>query len=613
MLYLIIIFLIILLGIFISFKHRLNLYQINKSVAWRDLLNIPKRFFYDVHDVVKREQQSANMHMLLAGGTVISIALLVPAVLFKKISFIGIIGTLVILAGVLVLTKRRDGKFKSLRSAGSFLKLPLMFGLFATSLLLLFLAVFFDINAFFHFLIFVIAVITSSFIAFGGFLYNPLKHIFSGSLNLAFHPRPARFSQNDTAIQPIATNDSERLGVRSIQDFSWQQRLNIDACIECGRCQDICPAFAAGQPLNPKKFIQDLYHSLLAVNNTSKNETYSGVDHPNLNWQSDNSENIVGGFIAADTLWSCTTCRACVYECPMMLEHVDAVIDLRRYQNMALGALPENSAKILTSLRDTGTLSNHNLNTRANWATEFNLDFMQEGINYDVLLWIGEAGFELHNQKTLRQLVAIIKQQGLSIGILEEERDCGDVARRLGDEALFHQLEDKNTNELKRYSFTTLLTCDPHVYHLFSREYNNLDIKVEHHIEFLARILKDQTLDKLDMKNVTYHDPCYLGRYNDIIDAPRNLLKKMGIKIDEMQRSAYRSRCCGYGGGAVFSDIKGETRIADMRMDDAKQIGAKTMLVACPNCKTMLDAVVDQDIEVMDIVQLISKGQNATN
>ena len=611
--YLTLIFLVFIVGIIVSFRRRLAIYKIEQNITWSNLKYIPKRFFVDVHNVVDRERQSSIMHILIAGGSALIILTLLVSLLVDSFIWVGFVGSLMILVGVVFLKKRRVNQLKNQRSAGDFLSLPSMFIVFSASMFLLFFMQIQSYDSISTIIVLILALLSSYFIAFSGKLNKPLKHIFSGSLNLAFHPRAKRFANNDTALKTIATNQADVLGVDTVDDFLWQQKLNFDACIECGRCQTMCPAFEAGQPLNPKKLIQDLLQATYLSANVTDSANYAGLNHPNLNWQTNNSKHIIGGFLSADTLWSCTTCRACVYECPMMVEHIDAIIDLRRHQTMALGKLPASSAKVLASLRDTKTLSNHSIYARANWAAEFELDTIQPGNFYDILLWIGEAGFELHNHKTLRQFVSIVKQQGISIAILEQEYDCGDTARRLGDEALFQSLSAANTNIINQFQFGTLVTCDPHVYHVFKQEYTNLKANVQHHTEFLNQLFENKKLAKLDIKNITYHDPCYLGRYNDVIQVPRNLLKKVGVNIEEMPRSKYRSRCCGYGGGAGFSDIAAKTRIADMRIADVQEVQATTVITACPNCKTMLDGVIDSNVEVLDIVELLSRSQEAAH
>ncbi|MEI8610220.1 (Fe-S)-binding protein [Enterovibrio sp. Hal110] len=228
----------------------------------------------------------------------------------------------------------------------------------------------------------------------------------------------------------------------------------------------------------------------------------------------------------------------------------------------------------------------------------------------DVLLWAGDGAFDLAYQRTLRAVVALLRQAKVNFAILgNEELDSGDLARRLGDEATFQRLANANVNTLNKYSFETIVTPDPHAFHVLKNEYGDFggDYQVMHHTEFLAELVKTNklTLTEAKTQDVTYHDPCYLGRYNGGYDAPRYLLTAMGFTLNEMERSGFRSRCCGGGGGAPITDIPGEHRIADMRMDDARETGADLVAVACPQCAVMLEGVVMPRPEVKDVAVML--------
>lgn len=296
----------------------------------------------------------------------------------------------------------------------------------------------------------------------------------------------------------------------------------------------------------------------------------------------------------------------------MMIEHVDAIVDMRRFVALERGGLPEKSREALDELRNTDTVSASALADRANWSVDLELPIATAGQPCEVLLWSGEAGFELRNQKTLRLVAQLLKKAGLEVAVLgEHELDTGDLARRLGDELLFQSLAERNINYLNTLSFQRIVTIDPHAFHVLSQEYPAFggSYVVRHHTQLLAELVESGRLvveKPLNLGVVTYHDPCYLGRYNGEFGAPRALIEAVGVQCAEMERSANNSRCCGWGGGSAFSDIPGERRIPDMRMQDIHAVAAKTVAVACPNCMTMLDGVVQDQTRVVDIVELVA-------
>ncbi|KEZ74911.1 (Fe-S)-binding protein, partial [Pseudomonas syringae pv. syringae FF5] len=257
---------------------------------------------------------------------------------------------------------------------------------------------------------------------------------------------------------------------------------------------------------------------------------------------------IVNGLVDAETLWSCTTCRACVEECPMMIEHVDAIVDMRRHLTLEKGATPNKGAEVLDNLIATDNPGGFAPGGRMNWAADLNLTLLSEKKTVDVLFWVGDGAFDMRNQRTLRAFVKVLKAAGVDFAVLGlEERDSGDVARRLGDEATFQTLARRNIQTLSQYSFQRIVTCDPHSFHVLKNEYGAFggDYQVQHHSTFMAELVRNGalTLGQHKGASVTYHDPCYLGRYNGEYEAPREVLRALGIEIREMQRSGFRSRC----------------------------------------------------------------------
>jgi Fe-S oxidoreductase len=228
----------------------------------------------------------------------------------------------------------------------------------------------------------------------------------------------------------------------------------------------------------------------------------------------------------------------------------------------------------------------------------------------DVLLWVGEGGFDLRNQRTLRALVKLLRAAEVDFAVLGgEELDCGELARRLGDEARFQDLARRNIAVLEGYDFERIVTSDPHVLHTLKEEYPAFGghYLVEHHTSFLARLIRDGRIEprSAGRRSVTYHDPCYLGRYQGEFDAPREILNAIGVDLTEMARSRQRSSCCGWGGGAAFADVAGKRRVPDVRMDHVRATRADAVAVACPNCAVMLEGVVQPRPDVADVAELL--------
>jgi Fe-S oxidoreductase len=578
----------------------------------RGLAALPKRYLVDVHAVVLRDPQgpresraggsaTARMHVLTAGGLVLAtpLALLqslsrlrgpwLPMLLLAALAAMG--------CGVVLLWLRRWPRPRPTRlSGGGFDRLPFALSAFVA---------FFALSSCADLAIgpairwdalpgLALAALGAWACAeiFSGLSWGPMRHALAGVLHLVFHPRPARFDEQriDAALQPIAL-DSPRLGVHCAVDFRWNQLLGFDACVQCGRCEAACPAYAAGLPLNPKQLIRDL-----AASPTDRALIGDGAP------------------VEANTLWACTTCRACVYECPMMIEHVDAVIDLRRFQTLELGATPGKAVQALQELRATDTVCGRSTSSRLDWAADLKLRQLVAGASCDVLLWLGEAAFDLRGQRTLRSLVQLLQRAAVDFAVLgADELDCGDLARRLGDEATFAELARRNVATLASRRFARILTADPHVLHALRNEYPAFGGRYEvwHHSAFLLELVQSgrlpigaRTMDSA----LTFHDPCYLGRYNGDIESPRRLLQAIGIVPVEMERSGMRSSCCGWGGGAAFTDVPGKRRIPDVRIDQVREVGAQVVAVACPNCAVMLEGVVAPRPAVLDLAELVQRA-----
>ncbi|WP_339411789.1 dimethylglycine demethylation protein DgcB [Pseudomonas sp. EA_35y_Pfl2_R5] len=588
------------------------------------LLAMPRRYMVDLHHVVARDKYIANTHVATAGGFVLAAVLAVLVHGFglqnRILGYALLFATALMFVGALFVAKRRLDPPSRL-SKGPWMRLPKSLLMFAASFFIATLPVAGILPEGFGGWILALLLTVGvawgvSELFFGMTWGGPMKHAFAGALHLAWHRRSERFGGGrSTGLKALDLNNPQApLGVEKPADFTWNQLLGFDACVQCGKCEAACPAFAAGQPLNPKKLIQDMVVGLAGGTDANfagspypgkpVGEHSGGPHHPivNLNGKA---------LVDAETLWSCTTCRACVEECPMMIEHVDAIVDMRRHLTLEKGATPNKGAEVLDNLIATDNPGGFAPGGRLNWAADLNLPLLSDKQSVDVLFWVGDGAFDMRNQRTLRAFVKVLKAANVDFAVLGlEERDSGDVARRLGDEATFQLLAKRNIATLAKYQFNTIVSCDPHSFHVLKNEYGELGgrYQVLHHSTYMDELIGAQKLNLGQHKggSVTYHDPCYLGRYNGEYEAPRNVLNAIGIEVKEMQRSGFRSRCCGGGGGAPITDIPGKQRIPDMRMVDIKETGAELVAVGCPQCTAMLEGVVGQRPEVKDIAELVA-------
>jgi Fe-S oxidoreductase len=606
----------------LGLARRVKLWRRGKSSAfsWFQLLTIPKRYFVDLHHVVAREPFIARTHVATAGGAVAAIALVGLnygfALYSNLINWIIVLAATIMLIGVFFVWLRRRNAPSRL-SKGAWSRLPYTLLAFALGAFLCFL----PINAIagsIALISMLLLAVGSAELALGIGLGGPMKHAVAGLLHLAFHPRQARFSgQLSTALKPLSL-EKQDYGIAKPTDFKWNQLLSFDACVQCGKCEAACPAFAAEQPLNPKKLIQDLVLGLSEGNDARfAGSPYPGI--PLATHQGGPEQIIVPQLIEAQTLWSCTTCRACVQECPMLIEHVDAIVGMRRHLTLTQGEVPGKGPVTLDNLRQTSTLGGFDRNARYYWAIDLDVKTIQVGKPVDVLLMVGEGAFDMRYQRSLRALVKILKNAHVDFAVMGGlERDTGDTARRLGDEATFQALALQNIATLNQLSFKRILTADPHVLHSLKNEYPDFggNFTVMHHTTFLAELANTGALklgQSEEVRQLSYHDPCYLGRYNGEVDAPRILLRSIGLQVNEMERAGMQSRCCGGGGGAPLTDIPGKKRIPDIRITDAKQVGAEVLAVACPQCTAMLEGVVGDRPEILDIAELVASAMRVAN
>jgi Fe-S oxidoreductase/nitrate reductase gamma subunit len=499
------------------------------------------------------------------------------------------------------------------------------------------------------------------------FPYTKFFHMVSSPLNLFF----ARTERPKGALPFIGdieklmeTGEEFSLGLGTIKDYTWKNLLDLDACTQCGRCQEVCPAYITGKPLSPKWVILDtrnhahalqaegtlpvqtginpgaaLDRSLMAnvtLPFNSLRQTAEGFDATGMyrakNPLVQNSVRNLGGSadakIAGDvmdpmTFWSCNTCMACVQACPVGINHVDQIVGNRRNLTMMEGQLPHEAQATLRSLESRANPYGPQ-EDRAKWLDGLGVRQLQPGDTVDYLYWVGcVSAFDPRKQKIAKSLVTIMQRAELSFGVLGSMEGCsGDPARRLGEENLFQTLAKQNIELLKSVSFKTLVANCPHCFNTIKNEYpqfGNLgegkQPEIIHHSVLLRRLLESEKLPLKEeaLKEVTFHDPCYLGRVNDEYEAPRKTLKSVkGLKILEMERSRENGLCCGAGGGHFWMDLKIGERVNSVRAEEAAATGASTVATACPFCMQMMEDGVkltnnETKLDVRDIAEVIAE------
>lgn len=405
--------------------------------------------------------------------------------------------------------------------------------------------------------------------------------------------------------------EDSSLGTGRLQDASWKMLLDAATCTECGRCQTQCPSWNTGKPLSPKLFVTDIRDAAVANASYLQNPdtfatdtTYSDVDLLKLVGESN--------VIHPDVLWSCTNCGACVEQCPVDIEHIDHVVNMRRFQVLAESDFPSELVGMFKNLEVKGNPWGRNNAERASWITEARRDgievpvFGEDAKSFDdieYLFWVGCAGaFDDDGKRTTRAVVELLHTAGVKFAVLSKAERCtGDPARRAGNEFLFQQLALENIDTLNGVfsgvpkGQRKIITTCPHCFNTFRNEYPDFDgyFDVFHHTQLLNRLVRDRLLTPIprspkDRKPITYHDPCFLGRHNKVFDPPRELLGATGADLVEMPRNRNEGFCCGAGGARMFMEENLGTRINENRAAEAVATGAAEIAVGCPFCNTMM-------------------------
>ena len=436
------------------------------------------------------------------------------------------------------------------------------------------------------------AVLVAAFIA--TIPVNRFLHVITGPLNIA--ARPERPMGTLVPLNMEEVEQTGRTGVHAISDFNRQQLLSVDACMECGRCEDACPATATGKPLSPKAVVIDL-RNLMSSGGGNVHRT-----------------------VHDETLWACTMCQACVQECPVLIGHVDLISDMRR-DLIGEGKLSGPPAKALQQIGNQSNPYGRSNSERMAWAKGLEVPTVESNTSFEYLLWVGcAASFDPRAQKVARATVHLLKHAGVNFAVLGPEESCtGDPARRIGDEFLFQQRAQTNVETLSRHKVTKIVTPCPHCYNTLKNEYPRFggQYHVQHHSTVLSELIRAGRLSNgsSDGEPITLHDPCYLARANGEIDATRAVIGAASdARYREMPRCGEKTFCCGAGGGRMWFEEAPSQRVSVLRAQEALATGARTLATACPFCLNMMtDGMAGvpkgENVKVLDIAELLLSRQ----
>lgn len=462
-------------------------------------------------------------------------------------------------------------------------------------------------------------------LTFGAYLpYSKHLHVITGIPNVYFqNQRP----YGELRKLDLENETAPEYGVSTLADFDWKRFHDWYSCTECGRCTSVCPAFASGKPLHPKQISEQLREELVdhgggvalldLVSRRAKAEEGAEVELPEgLRPLQDSLP-----AVSEEALFSCTTCRACEQACPVFIEYVQEIVDMRRHLVQVEGRFPQEAQRAFDGMERNNNPWGIGFATRGDWAKDLGVPLMaEEPGELDLVYWVGCAGsFDERNKSVSKAMVTIMQKAGLKFAILGQEEGCtGDSARRIGNEYLYQMLAAQNVETLNTYNVKKIVTTCPHCFNTIKNEYHQFggEYEVLHHSELIADLIQSK---KIELKSVpevlgTFHDSCYLGRYNEIYDQPRAVLSAAGIKLVEMEKSRETGRCCGAGGGRMWMEEHG-TKVNDMRLGDALELQEQPKVIAsaCPFCLTMLsDAVSTKDmtaeIKTKDIAELVAEA-----
>jgi len=468
-------------------------------------------------------------------------------------------------------------------------------------------------------------------------------HLIAGPANVYLNrlDRPGKLSKID-----FEDESQETFGVGKIEDFTQLQMVDFYACVECGRCTNMCPATGTGKMLSPMDLILKMRDHLtfygaavtskqpwvptFAFNNTKGNQlalAAAGQGASESAAALAYNPSLIGDVITEEEIWACTTCRNCEDQCPVMNEHVEKIIDLRRYLVLTEGKLNPDAQRAMTNIERQGNPWGLNRKERESWRDlreDVQIPTVKEvnkaGEEFEYIFWVGSMGsYDNRSQKIALSFAKLLNEAGVKFAILgNKEKNSGDTARRLGNEFLYQDLVVKNIEEFEKAGANKIVTIDPHAFNTFKNEYPDFGLKAEvyHHTEVLYQLVKEGRLVPKHAVNetITFHDSCYLGRYNEVYDAPREILKSIpGVTLVEMERNREKGMCCGAGGGLMWMEEETGHRINVARTEQALAVNPTVISSGCPYCLTMLTdgtkaKEVEDQVSTYDVAELLEKA-----
>lgn len=425
---------------------------------------------------------------------------------------------------------------------------------------------------------------THLIVILGFAIYIPVsKHMHLVGAPLSFIFR--KLEPMGTLPTPTDLETADVFGAANVQDFTWKELLDGYACAVCGRCTDACPANISEKFLSPMHIAENLKDNLLSVGPAIAQGKDLVDDKP-----------LVGSYISEESLWDCLTCGACEYECPVGVEHINMIVDMRRNLVMEKASMPETAANVLLSMEQRGHPWRGTTYNRTDWAEGLDIPTLAENPDAEMLFWVGCTGaLEKRSQSVPRAMASVLKRAGVEFAILGDEEGCsGDPARRMGNEYLYQTMAQQNIETFRRYNVKKIVTTCPHCFNTIKNEYPHLggEYEVLHYSEIVNELIKSGRIKPAAtiQATVAYHDSCYLGRHNDIYDAPRQIAESIpGVKLVEMEKCRGQGFCCGAGGGHMWIEESRGRRVNHIRTEQFLETGADTVGVSCPFCLQMFE------------------------
>lgn len=454
------------------------------------------------------------------------------------------------------------------------------------------------------------AIHSSIFLAF--LIYVPRSkhlHLFAAPFNVFFS------DGKQAQLTKIDFENATRFGATDIRDFSWKDYFDFYSCTECGRCTDNCPANMTGKTLSPRDIIWDLREVVMEQSRKIR----AGEDRDTV------MTTVLEDPIKEKDLWSCTTCMACVEQCPTMIDHVPKIVNMRRSLVLNQGKAPRELIDLYRNLEQYKSPYSIDPSTRGDWAKDMDvLDLSEKEGEYDVLFWVGcVQSFDRRNQDIARAVVTILEKAGVKFAIMGKDESCtGDPARRTGNEYLADQMIKENVEKFKARNIKNVITACPHCFNSLKNDYREfgIELNVYHHSQYINQLIQKKKiavkpLDSDVDEKYTYHDPCYLGRYNREFDAPREVINNFAMKYEELKMNKTKALCCGAGGGRLWMEEKEGTMVSHKRIEMVSDVKASQLVTSCPYCMTMLDDArkttgKEESIKMKDLAELVAERLN---